>query len=110
MPSTINQLLLATTRSAIRALVSVVASIVLLPALAQAQTADIVVNHSDAPDPGPAGGTFTYTIRLDNNGPNNATNVHFSDTLPLGSTFVSGDHHGRVLCGAGLRRGELHNR
>ena len=36
------------------------------PALAQ--SADLVVNQADSPDPGPAGGVFTYTIRIDNNG------------------------------------------
>lgn len=61
----------------------------LVPAFAFAQSADIVVNHSDSPDPGSAGGTFTYTIRLDNNGPNDAANVRVADTLPPGSTFVS---------------------
>ena len=59
-----------------------------MPALALAQSADIVVNHSDSPDPGPAGGVFTYTLRLDNNGPNLAQGVTLADTLPSGSTFV----------------------
>jgi uncharacterized repeat protein (TIGR01451 family) len=53
-----------------------------------AQSADLVVNHSDSPDPGPAGGIFTYTLRIDNNGPNGATAVTLQDTLPTGSTFV----------------------
>ena len=59
-----------------------------MPALAMAQSADIVVNHSDSPDPGPAGGVFTYTLRLDNNGPNLAQGVTLADTLPSGATFV----------------------
>ena len=59
-----------------------------MPALALAQSADIVVNHSDSPDPSPAGGVFTYTLRLDNNGPNLAQGVTLADTLPAGSTFV----------------------
>ena len=54
-----------------------------------AQSADLVVNQADSPDPGPAGGVFTYTIRIDNNGPDGAVGVNFSDTLPPGSTFVS---------------------
>lgn len=57
-------------------------------ALAHAQQADLVVNQADSPDPGPAGGVFTYTIRIDNNGPNAAPAVQFADTLPPGSTFV----------------------
>lgn len=55
---------------------------------AMAQSADLVVNHADSPDPGPAGGIFTYTLRIDNNGPNGATGVTLTDTLPTGSTFV----------------------
>lgn len=53
-----------------------------------AQSADLVINHADSPDPGPAGGTFTYTLRIDNNGPNNATGVTLTNTLPAGSVFV----------------------
>ncbi|CAN7206760.1 IPTL-CTERM sorting domain-containing protein [Acidovorax sp. LjRoot129] len=53
-----------------------------------AQSADLVVNHADSPDPGPAGGIFTYTLRIDNNGPNLANAVTLADTLPPGSTFV----------------------
>ena len=55
---------------------------------AAAQSADLVVNQADSPDPGPAGGVFTYTIRVDNNGPDAAVGVNFADTLPPGSTFV----------------------
>ena len=55
---------------------------------ASAQSADLVVNQADSPDPGPAGGVFTYTIRVDNNGPDAAVGVNFADTLPPGSTFV----------------------
>ena len=53
-----------------------------------AQSADLVVNQADSPDPGPAGGVFTYTIRVDNNGPDTSTGISFADTLPPGSTFV----------------------
>ena len=42
-------------------------------AAAQAQMADLVINIADAPDPGPAGGLYTYTVRVDNNGPNPTT-------------------------------------
>lgn len=51
-------------------------------------SADLVVNHDDTPDPGPAGGIFTYTIRVDNNGPIGVVAATLSDTLPPGSTFV----------------------
>ena len=65
-----------------------VAGLLACSAAAQAQFADLVVNQADAPDPGPAGGVFTYTIRVDNNGPNTATAVALADTLPAGATFV----------------------
>jgi uncharacterized repeat protein (TIGR01451 family) len=51
-------------------------------------SADLVVNHDDSPDPGPAGGIFTYNIRVDNNGPTAVVAATLSDTLPPGSTFV----------------------
>lgn len=54
-----------------------------------AQDADLVLNHSDSPDPGPANGVFTYTLRIDNNGPGAATNVRLANTTPPGSIFLS---------------------
>jgi uncharacterized repeat protein (TIGR01451 family) len=57
--------------------------------LAMAQQADILINHTDSPDPGPAGGEFVYTMRITNNGPGSAENVQFVNTMPPGSTFVS---------------------
>lgn len=67
----------------------------LMPALllassaVMAQQADILVNHVDSPDPGPAGGEFVYSMRITNNGPNTAENVQLSNVMPPGSTFVS---------------------
>ncbi len=58
------------------------------PLAAAAQSADLVINIADSPDPGPAGGIFTYTIRVDDNGPSAATGVMLSATLPPGATFV----------------------
>lgn len=57
--------------------------------LAMAQEADILINHTDSPDPGPAGGEFVYTMRITNNGPNPAENVEFVNAMPMGSAFVS---------------------
>ena len=51
---------------------------------AQAQLADLVVNQADSPDPGPAGGVFTYTIRIDNNGPNARDRRHAHRYAPAG--------------------------
>ncbi|MBY4897841.1 SdrD B-like domain-containing protein [Cupriavidus sp. AU9028] len=51
--------------------------------------ADLVLNHTDSPDPLPAGGVVTYTLRVDNNSPGEtATNVVLTDTLPAGVDFI----------------------
>ncbi len=42
-----------------------------------------------APSTVPAGGTLVYTIIVENNGPDTATNVEVIDTLPAGVTFIS---------------------
>lgn len=64
------------------------AGLMLISGSAFAATADLVVNQLDTPDPGPAGGIFTYTIRTDNNGPGTATGITLTDALPAGSAFV----------------------
>jgi uncharacterized repeat protein (TIGR01451 family) len=79
--------------SAARVLFIVLALFALLAASAQ-QTAfaqaDVVVNQTDTPDPGPAGGIFTYNVRVTNNSAvNTAVGVQLTDTLPGSSTFVS---------------------
>ena len=62
---------------------------VMMAQQAYAALVDIVVNQSDSPDPVPSGGTLTYTIHVDNNGPDDATGVVLTDTIPAGTTFVS---------------------
>jgi large repetitive protein len=52
-------------------------------------TADLAVTKSAAPATVAAGGNITWTIGVTNNGPNDATNVTLSDTLPANTTFVS---------------------
>ena len=42
-----------------------------------------------APESGVSGDTLTYTITVDNAGPQDATNVALTDVLPAGTTFVS---------------------
>src|SRR3990172_7700774 len=44
--------------------------------------ADLAISKADNPDPVQAGMTLTYTISVQNNGPNGARNVVVSDTLP----------------------------
>ncbi|WP_395661278.1 hypothetical protein [Aestuariivirga sp.] len=43
---------------------------------------DLQVNKTDSPDPSGIGGTMTYTVTVNNNGPSAAENVVVTDTLP----------------------------
>lgn len=52
-------------------------------------TADLSITKTDSPDPVAVGGTLTYTLTVENLGPNNATGVTVTDTLPSSVTFVS---------------------
>ena len=54
-----------------------------------APVADLSMTLSDAPDPVVAGGTFAYTARISNAGPNAAQGVTLTDTLPAGVTVTS---------------------
>lgn len=56
---------------------------------AYAALVDIVVNQTGSPDPIAAGGLLTYTITVTNNGPDDATGVVLTDTIPASTTFVS---------------------
>ena len=51
--------------------------------------ADLSVAKDDSADPVTAGDDVTYTITVTNNGPDAATGVLLTDTLPSGVTFVS---------------------
>jgi uncharacterized repeat protein (TIGR01451 family) len=61
-----------------------IAAVSLIPA----PTADISVTTT-GPASVIAGNNITYTVNVANNGPNDAQNVTLSDTLPVGTTFVS---------------------
>ena len=50
---------------------------------------DISVNKTDSPDPVTVGNNLTYTIVVTNNGPETATGVTVTDTLPSSVTYVS---------------------
>ncbi|HXU35479.1 MAG TPA: LamG-like jellyroll fold domain-containing protein, partial [Blastocatellia bacterium] len=52
-------------------------------------TADLSVSKADSPDPVTAGNALTYTLTVSNAGPDAATNVVLTDTLPGSVTFVS---------------------
>jgi len=51
--------------------------------------ADLSLSKSDSADPVLAGEDFIWTITIDNAGPIAASNVSFSDPLPVGVTLVS---------------------
>jgi len=58
-------------------------------AQAQVQSADLMVSQTYAPNPMPANSVATYTITVTNAGPNSASAVQLTDTLPPGAIFVS---------------------
>lgn len=49
---------------------------------------DLALTNSDHPDPVATGGNLSYGLVVWNNGPEVATNVRLTDTLPAGVTFV----------------------
>ena len=51
--------------------------------------ADLILAMGDSPDPVDVGDNLTYTLTATNNGPNPATGVTVTDTLPAGVNFVS---------------------
>ena len=53
------------------------------------QEANLSITKSDNPDPVEAGDLLTYTLMVENTGPDEAVNVVVSDDLPTGVTFVS---------------------
>ena len=53
-------------------------------------TADLSLTKTDSADPVTVGSNFTYTLTVSNAGPDRATDVVITDTLPSGVTFVSG--------------------
>jgi uncharacterized repeat protein (TIGR01451 family)/fimbrial isopeptide formation D2 family protein len=54
-----------------------------------APNADLVITKSQPSATVNPGGTITYTVTVTNNGPATANNVVVTDTLPVGTTFVS---------------------
>jgi peptide/nickel transport system substrate-binding protein len=50
--------------------------------------ADITLTQGDDPDPVVVGGTLTYTLALVNNGPEEATGVILTDTLPGNAILI----------------------
>jgi uncharacterized repeat protein (TIGR01451 family) len=56
---------------------------------AKAGTADLAITKVDSPDPVAVGTVLTYTIGVQNLGPDTATGVRVTDQLPKGVDFVS---------------------
>jgi uncharacterized repeat protein (TIGR01451 family) len=51
--------------------------------------ADLLISKDDYPDPVAPGRLLTYTLNVVNNGPDSATNVTITDTLPADVTYIS---------------------
>jgi uncharacterized repeat protein (TIGR01451 family)/fimbrial isopeptide formation D2 family protein len=62
-------------------------------------SADLVITKSQPSASVNAGGTITYSVTVTNNGPSAALNVVVTDTLPVGSTFVSASNGGTQAVG-----------
>jgi uncharacterized repeat protein (TIGR01451 family) len=51
--------------------------------------ADLALTKTDSPDPVLVGGSLTYNLTVQNNGPSGASGVTLTDTLPVGVTYQS---------------------
>src|SRR6478672_5074174 len=69
--------------------------------LAAPGSADLRIAKADSPDPVAAGATLTYSIEVDNQGPNAATGVTVTDQLPKGVDLVSAAASGGQCAGKG---------
>lgn len=56
---------------------------------AKADSADLSILKTGAPDPVPPGGTISYTVTVNNEGPDDAASAVLDDPLPAGTTFQS---------------------
>jgi len=63
--------------------------------------ADLTATLTDAADPVIAGGHVSYTVTIDNLGPNNASAITVTNTLPSDVTFVSASGSGWSCSNAG---------
>lgn len=64
-----------------------IAAFLCVPAVAMAGV-DLVVNHTDSPDPVAAGGVVTYTVRVTNDSfTTDATGVNTTHSVPAGVTY-----------------------
>ncbi len=70
------------------------------PAPPGGPAADLAVSKADAVDPLAAGSDQSYTISVVNNGPDVATDVRLTDSLPAGAVLVSASA-GQATCSGG---------
>jgi large repetitive protein len=64
-----------------------------------AQSVDLALVKTAAPNPVTAGNQLTYTLTATDNGPSNATGVTIVDTLPAGTTYVSSNGGSATISG-----------
>jgi uncharacterized repeat protein (TIGR01451 family) len=66
-------------------------------------SADVSVNQTDAPDPVVVANNVVYTVIVANNGPEPATGIIVTDTLPANTSFISATPvQGSCLQNAGI--------
>jgi len=59
--------------------------------------ADLSIAVTDGPDPVEAGTALVYTIDIHNAGPDGASRLKMSDTLPLGTTYIEAFKDGMAI-------------
>ena len=69
--------------------ISLLIGMMMLASAARGGSADLQVMQSDAPDPAVVGSSITLTVVLLNNGPDGASDVMLSASLPTGVKFQS---------------------
>ncbi len=78
-------------------LLSIFTGMMFITSLAHAGV-DLVVNHSDSPDPVSAGGVVTYTISVSNNGNTDSPTTTLTVTIPATTSYVSDSSGDGVTC------------
>ena len=71
-----------------------------LDTVVTALIADLSIAKTDAPDPVGVGDDLTYTLQVNNAGPDEATDVVIDDTLPGSVTFVSASTGCTLIAGS----------
>jgi len=71
--------------------------------------ADVAITKSDSPDPVTSGGVLTYNLNVTNNGPDQATSVSVTDSLPAGVTLLTTTSSQGTCTGTTCNLGTLAN-